>query len=517
MPMRITGLGSGMDIDTIVSDLMKAQRAPIDKLYQKKQLMEWKREDYRTLNTKIYQFRNKLFDFTLQGTFQAKKATVTSGDSVTAVSAKGSFTGSLEINVTQKATAATAVTGSIGTGIDANKTIKDLMDTGKLAAATPDSGTTYSFTINGKSISFDSATTTLNQLITRINNETNTNVYFDSASGRLAFSADETGLIDTNNDKTVDGDTIVFGSESFLVDTFMVGTATHTAAQQAKATVTSTINGLTTVENIVSNSNTITAKDVTLSIQKTGISTVSTSVDEDAIVEKIKAFIKDYNDVLSSIQEKTNEKKKRGYDPLTAEQKKAFKEEGEDIDEWQKFARAGLLRNDNILSSLATSMRMAVASEVDTGSSTYRSLASIGIETTPYVKGSKENGNLVLGDEAKLREAIRTDLDSVIAIFNHGTGADKQDGIAVRMYRDMKTAIDNLTQKAGNPNSTDDDESLSLLGNELKLLNRKLEEREVYLKKLEDKYYKQFAAMERAMSQMAAQQSQLFGAFGGGQ
>lgn len=43
MAIRISGLASGMDIDDIVSKLMKTERVPLDKLTQKKQTLEWQR------------------------------------------------------------------------------------------------------------------------------------------------------------------------------------------------------------------------------------------------------------------------------------------------------------------------------------------------------------------------------------------------------------------------------------------------------------------------------------------
>jgi flagellar hook-associated protein 2 len=44
MVMRITGFTSGLDIDTLVKDLMKAKRAPLDKLTQQKTTLEWQRD-----------------------------------------------------------------------------------------------------------------------------------------------------------------------------------------------------------------------------------------------------------------------------------------------------------------------------------------------------------------------------------------------------------------------------------------------------------------------------------------
>ena len=41
--MRITGMFSGMDIDQIVTDLMKIERTKVDRLYQQRQELQWQK------------------------------------------------------------------------------------------------------------------------------------------------------------------------------------------------------------------------------------------------------------------------------------------------------------------------------------------------------------------------------------------------------------------------------------------------------------------------------------------
>lgn len=73
-PMRIGGLASGMDIDQLVNDLMKAERIPLDKLYQKKQIFEWQRDAYREINKKLADFDQYLFNnFMLSSNFYKKQ------------------------------------------------------------------------------------------------------------------------------------------------------------------------------------------------------------------------------------------------------------------------------------------------------------------------------------------------------------------------------------------------------------------------------------------------------------
>ena len=51
--MRISGLASGMDTESMIRDLMNAHRIPLDKITQKKQYLEWQLDDYRTTNRQL--------------------------------------------------------------------------------------------------------------------------------------------------------------------------------------------------------------------------------------------------------------------------------------------------------------------------------------------------------------------------------------------------------------------------------------------------------------------------------
>ncbi len=106
--MRIAGLASGMDINQIVGDLMKAQRMPIDKMMQDRQLLEWKMEDYREINRKIDTFRNNTFDSVIrQANMLAKTVSSTNESRVSATAAANAGNMTLRIsNVTELATAA---------------------------------------------------------------------------------------------------------------------------------------------------------------------------------------------------------------------------------------------------------------------------------------------------------------------------------------------------------------------------------------------------------------------------
>lgn len=60
--IRLSGMASGLDTDKIVRDLMRAERIPLDKLIQQKQLMSWKQDDYRSIITLLNDFSKSFLD-----------------------------------------------------------------------------------------------------------------------------------------------------------------------------------------------------------------------------------------------------------------------------------------------------------------------------------------------------------------------------------------------------------------------------------------------------------------------
>lgn len=115
MVNRIGGLASGMDIDSLVEKLMKAERAPLDKMFQKKQVYEWQRDAYRGVNAKLKAFDTFLFDkMILTGNLNKKTAT-SSNENLIKATATGSATGNLSIEgVSQLASSARGVGDQIG-------------------------------------------------------------------------------------------------------------------------------------------------------------------------------------------------------------------------------------------------------------------------------------------------------------------------------------------------------------------------------------------------------------------
>ncbi|NHN33892.1 flagellar filament capping protein FliD [Paenibacillus agricola] len=499
MVMRISGLSSGFDTEGTVTKLMQAQRVPYDKLGQKKQTAEWQRDALRDINLKMTEFRNtKLFNFKQESTFNAKTVSITGN--LDAVSAKGTASATntnLKIEVVKLAVAASERSAEKITTPEFDPTKPLASQSENLTKGTLSSGT-VTFKINGTQIQFDSSKESLNDVIAKINKDTNVTAFYDSVENKIAFMANNSGKTNGSSGKEAN---IVFEG-ALLKTVFQVGGSSPDVDSGIDAEVK--INGLTTSRT----SNTFTVNGIEVTLKKEGgvAATISTKSDADKIMESVKTFINDYNDVLKTLNDKSTETKNTDYLPLTTEQKEALSEK--QIESWESKAKAGLLRNDPILASMTRTLRSSMTAIVDSGSDKYNSLASIGISTGQYY----ENGKMYI-DETKLREAIEANPDAVKAIFTGDATDDSPSkaGVGERLYTQLNSGLTDLTKKAGLANISYDDSQLS------KRIYDIDSEMTIKLKRLstiEDNYYKQFTAMETALNKLNSQGENLLSQLG---
>ncbi|WP_033827825.1 flagellar filament capping protein FliD [Bacillus andreraoultii] len=117
MPLRVTGLASGMNIDEIVENMMKAESIPLNKMKQEKTLLEWKRDSYREVNTLLLDFRTQLTNMKLSSFYRTRSVTSTNENVISATTSSGAAKGTYTISsVSKLATAASKVNmGAIST------------------------------------------------------------------------------------------------------------------------------------------------------------------------------------------------------------------------------------------------------------------------------------------------------------------------------------------------------------------------------------------------------------------
>ncbi len=175
-----------------------------------------------------------------------------------------------------------------------------------------------------------------------------------------------------------------------------------------------------------------------------------------------------------------------------------------EIELWEERAKSGLLKGDSILSNGLSSMRMAFYSNVDTDGP-FKHLAEIGIKTTAnYMDGGKLEIN-----EAKLKEALAQDSEAVYKLFSNDVEGSSR-GIINRLEDAIDNTMKRIETKAGRGTQTLQQYSL---GRQLKDLNDQIDRFQDKLVTVEDRYWRQFTAMEVAIQKMNSQMSYLMQQF----
>lgn len=498
--LRIGGLASGMDLDSIVKDLMKAERIPLDKLKQDKQLLEWKQEDYREINKALFDFRDEVFDLKLQSTFNVKNAT-SSDENVVEVSAGANAnSGVYEIAVQQLAKGAYKTSSSEIDGYTSGQSLEQ-----QFSSVTWDGDKTGKIVINGETISFDATSDSIYEIVSKINeleDQTGVRASYDADINRFFLSTTSTGAgakidftgSDTNGLK-------LLGNDALKIDTSTVtgqdAIFKLNGADFQMSENNFTINGITYDLKGINDSDGDGIPAVTIAV----------SNDTDAVLEKIKGFIDSYNETIDKIYSKLQEERYRDYLPLTEEQKEEMSEK--QIELWEEKARSGLLRNDRILNGIISDMRMTMAGIVENISGKYDSLDEIGISTQNW----HENGKLYI-DEDKLKAALNDDPEGIKSLFTNSSEVDSEKGIAMRLYDVVVEGTELLTDKAGSESSFSLIDN-SYIGKRLRDLSDEIEDWEERLIEIEDRYWREFTAMEKAINQMNAQSMWLAQQFGG--
>ena len=107
MAMRMTGLASGMDTESMVKELVSASSEKVNKIKQKKQDVEWKKEIWSGLNTKIYNFyKTELSAFKTVSSYNAKKAVASDETKVSVSVGANASNGTHSVSVEQTASSA---------------------------------------------------------------------------------------------------------------------------------------------------------------------------------------------------------------------------------------------------------------------------------------------------------------------------------------------------------------------------------------------------------------------------
>lgn len=511
--MRVGGLASGMDTDAIVRDMMKIQKMPLDKLMQQKTWMEWQKDSFRDVNLSLSNLRNLASGLRLQSTFNSYSATSSTPGAATAEASALSVSGSYNVNVERLASGAKIRS--------ADAITKD----GTIPAQSSDQiGTAGNIVIKGsKAGSADitvaiAATDTYEAVAKKVQDATagkvpelrmsfdnTTSMFFMSTKG---MGEDQNFSMDFENADGTPNSALAkqvinqeSGTAGVYVSTFSTDTAADTFISKAD-TGKVTFDGIV-IDNL--NSNKTTVNGLTINLLSLGQSTITVQADATKTFDKIKDFVDKYNEAIGDIEKQLVEKRYPNFQPLSAEQKKDMSEN--EIELWEEKARSGLLRNDPVLRGAMQELRRSFMDPVaGVPNGNLNLMSQIGINTGNYTEGGK-----LFIDEDKLKAALTEQPDEVMALFTNRVG-DQNVGVGGRVYETLNNVVKRLSDKAGSPNSLVDNSQMTKY---LKQMDQDISKWQDKLTRIEDRYWKQFTAMEKALSQMNSQsawmQQNLFG------
>jgi len=254
---------------------------------------------------------------------------------------------------------------------------------------------------------------------------------------------------------------------------------------------------------LTSKTNTTTLNGITFTFNDlTDRTNINITNDTEAAFDNIKNFVDKYNEMVDKINGKLTEDHHRDYPPLTSEQMEEMSDR--EIELWEEKARSGLLRRDPILTNALSQMRQAWTDRV-ANDGPFSHFSQIGISTTAnYMDGGKLEIN-----ENKLRAALQEDSDAVYKLFsNNAEGAER--GIVNRLEDAIDRTTERINQQAGR--STYQPHQYAL-GRRLKGMDDRIEVFKRRLQQVEDRYWKQFSAMESAIQRMNEQSNYLFSQF----
>ncbi len=513
MAIRISGLNSGLDTDSIVQELVSAYRTKQDKYKKAQTKLSWKQDAWKEMNTKIYNFYSKtLSNMRRVGNFTSKKKTTVSDSTKATVSASsGVINGTQTLKVEQLAKAG-YLTGKQLSRSNGEKIANDTA----LSELGVKSGT-LTFEVAGEQktveIKSDMTVKDLNaalkeQGIQASFDTTQQRFFLNSgASGvkndfHLVIGKDDKAALDLANSlglATKENYEEVYGKDSVTAD---MRFADRVEATNAKII----LNGAEFEGE--SNNFSINGLNIT-ALSTSDEMTITTATDVDGIYDMVKGFLKEYNELMNAMEASYNAPTSKGYEPLTDDEKDSMSDK--EVEKWENKIKDSILRRDDTLRTVMSGMSSHMSKVFEVNGNKY-SLASFGIKTAGYFNAA-ENESYAYhidgdGDDAfssanddKLRKMIEEDPDAVAGFFTQ---------LATSVYDNLHEKM--ATTKLSSSYKVYNDKQMKTEYDEYTKTIKKWEDK---LKDMEDYYYKKFSAMETALAKLQSQANSLSSLFGG--
>ena len=523
--LRMTGMYSGMDTESIVSQLVKTKSTKVTNLKNEQKKLEWKQTAWQDLNSKIYNMYSKTLSNLRLTSAYSKKSTVSSDSTkATVVASEGAVNGTQTLKVNKLAKSG-YLTGAKLDGKTSTTTGTDGKDVTKVVNwETTDKLSEIDSNLTGKTISIttgsgtDAKTTdieitadmTINDLVAKFK-DAGVNASFDTTNQR--FFINSTGTGSAKNFTLTSDDSTALASLGLDPNT------TYTDINGSK-------NSCVKIEGqdaeIVLNGATFVSDSNTFSINGLTINTLGVTDEEISLVTST-----EYNDLINEMDKLYNADSARKYDMLTNDEKDSMTDD--EVEQWEDKIKSALLRKDNslynVMNTLTTTMmdgyyennlsdkqkKNMSASEISAwykengGKKHY--LSDYGIGTLSYFEAqdNEHHAYHINGDaddeftstkEDKLKAAIAEDPEGTANFFAT---------LCKTLYSKLDETMSESTEYSSIYKVYNDKQ----LKKDYKDYTTKISDAEDELNDYEDRWYNKFSKMEVALSKLQSQTSSI--------
>jgi flagellar hook-associated protein 2 len=444
--IQASGVGSGLDINSLVSQLVSAENASRSApILRRETTATTKISALGTLKGALGAFKGALTPLRNLDVFSARKATSADTERFTASASSAAAAGSYDVEVINLASAHRLASNPYLTGADT------AIGYGSLA-----------ITVGEDSFNVDIAqdANTLEDIRDAINNAPdNTGVQATLLNGtegtRLILTSRKTG-VDHAITMTASGGDGGLAALDYDPD----GTTNLTEMDEAKDALVN-ISGFSVSSSTNVIDDAIEGVTINLLQAEEGVeTTLNISFDSASVTTRIQSFVTEYNNMQAAVA------RLGSYDAQSK--------------------TAGPLLGDSLLRSVEQDLRRGLTNPVTGLTSDFTTLASIGITTTA-------TGTLEL-DSAKLTKALESDPDAVAHLFG------SENGVAARLYAQVDARL---------ASGSDLDSRNSSLKRDLEQIADDKEALALRMEQIEARYRRQFTALDSLLSQLQSTSSYL--------
>lgn len=536
MPIRITGLNSGLDTEAIISELVSAYRTKEEK-YQKAQTkLSWKQDAWKDLNIKVRSLYDNISNLRFTSAWTMKKTTVSDSTKATVTAAGSCVNGTQTLKIKQLAKG-TYITGgeisntSAGTAPTSATKLSELGYTGS-------GGDIQVKDSSGNVVKTVSVTgnTTIKDLVGALNGAGDTKASFDATNKRIFMTSNKTG---EQNAFSLDGDADILKTVGLSKE----GGASIVDAQDSEIE----LNGA----KFTSANNTYTVNGLTIDcLAETGNSEISitTSVDTQSMYDQVKSFLSQYNSLMKEMYSLYNADSAKGYEPLTDSEKDQMTDT--EVEKWEEKIKAALLRRDDTLDGIMSTMKNAMSTSYyiyngnavtyDSDKQYYKcngnaiknsdgsyvtsasqlklwasangakkySLSSFGIKTEAYATMTANSSQDAYHIDGDADDSVSKN-NSDVLLNMLSSDPDTVSSFMKQLTSGLYSAIDTKMKSVKGLSSSYTIYNDIEMAREYSDYTDTISKWEDKLTDLEDSYYKKFAAMESALASLQSQSSSL--------